>query len=81
MIDYEHDISAIDAALLRHGMASIHLLRAGDEAALVDCGTGHSLPNVLAALARGEGDDLHRPAQRARRHDATAWTAVSVAAR
>ncbi|WP_306475740.1 MBL fold metallo-hydrolase [Methyloversatilis sp.] len=51
MIDYEHDISAIDAALLRHGMASIHLLRAGDEAALVDCGTGHSLPNVLAALA------------------------------
>jgi glyoxylase-like metal-dependent hydrolase (beta-lactamase superfamily II) len=51
MIDYEHEISAIDAALIRHGMASIHLLRAGDEAALIDCGTGHSLPNVLAALA------------------------------
>lgn len=51
MIDYDYDISAIDAALIRHGMASIHLLRAGDEAALVDCGTGHSLPNVLAALA------------------------------
>lgn len=51
MIDYEHDISAIDAALIRHGMASIHLLRAGDEAALVDCGTGHSLANVQAALA------------------------------
>ncbi len=50
MIDYDHDISAIDADLIRHGMASIHLLRAGDQAALVDCGTGHSLPNVRAAL-------------------------------
>lgn len=54
MIDYEHDISAIDAALIRHDMAAIHLVRAGDEAALVDCGTGHSLANVQAALA-GKG--------------------------
>jgi glyoxylase-like metal-dependent hydrolase (beta-lactamase superfamily II) len=52
MIDYDHDISAIDAMLIRHGMASIHLLRAGGQAALVDCGTGHSLPNVQAALAQ-----------------------------
>lgn len=52
MIDYEHDISAIDADLIRHGMASIHLVRAGDQAALVDCGTGHSLRNVQAALAQ-----------------------------
>ena len=52
MIDYDHDISAIDADLIRHGMASIHLVRAGDQAALVDCGTGHSLPNVQAALAQ-----------------------------
>ncbi|MCP4634945.1 MAG: MBL fold metallo-hydrolase, partial [Methyloversatilis sp.] len=52
MIDYDHDISAIDADLIRHGMASIHLVRAGDQAALVDCGTGHSLPNVRAALAQ-----------------------------
>lgn len=52
MIDYEHDVSAIDADLIRHGMAAIHLLRAGDQAALVDCGTGHSLRNVQAALAR-----------------------------
>lgn len=51
MIDYDHDISAIDADLIRHGMASIHLVRAGDQAALVDCGTGHSLRNVQAALA------------------------------
>ncbi|MBU0600965.1 MAG: MBL fold metallo-hydrolase [Gammaproteobacteria bacterium] len=50
MIDYEHGISAIDADLIRHGMASIHLLRAGDQAALVDCGTGHSLGNIRAAL-------------------------------
>ncbi|WP_430432409.1 MBL fold metallo-hydrolase [Methyloversatilis sp.] len=52
MIDYEHDISAIDADLIRHGMAAIHLVRAGDQAALVDCGTGHSLRNVQAALAQ-----------------------------
>ncbi|WP_019915918.1 MBL fold metallo-hydrolase [Methyloversatilis discipulorum] len=52
MIDYDHDISAIDADLIRHGMASIHLVRAGDQAALVDCGTGHSLRNVQAALAQ-----------------------------
>lgn len=51
MIDYDHDISAIDADLIRHGMAATHLVRAGDQAALVDCGTGHSLHNVLAALA------------------------------
>ena len=52
MIDYDHDISAIDADLIRHGMAAIHLVRAGDQAALVDCGTGHSLRNVQAALAQ-----------------------------
>lgn len=52
MIDYEHDISAIDADLIRHGMAAIHLVRASDQAALVDCGTGHSLRNVQAALAQ-----------------------------
>ncbi|WP_018412453.1 MBL fold metallo-hydrolase [Methyloversatilis thermotolerans] len=61
MIDYEHDISAIDADLIRHGMAAIHLLRAGDQAALVDCGTGHSLPNVRAALtARGVAPEALR---------------------
>lgn len=52
MIDYDHDISAIDADLIRHGMAAIHLVRSGDQAALVDCGTGHSLRNVQAALAQ-----------------------------
>ena len=52
MIDYEHEISAIDADLIRHGMAAIHLLRAGDQAALVDCGTGHSLRNIQSALAQ-----------------------------
>jgi glyoxylase-like metal-dependent hydrolase (beta-lactamase superfamily II) len=52
MIDYDHDISAIDADLIRHGMASIHLVRAGEQAALVDCGTGHSLHNVQTALAQ-----------------------------
>lgn len=59
VIDYEDGVSAIDAGLMRHGMAAIHLLRAGDQAALVDCGTSHSLPNVQQALA-AKGLDAHQ---------------------
>jgi len=54
VIDYGYGITAIDAGFKRPLLASIHLLREGDEAALIDIGTNHSVPNVLAALgARG----------------------------
>ena len=46
-----HDIYCIDAEYQRPGVASIYLLRADDEAALIETGTYHSMPNVLATLA------------------------------
>jgi glyoxylase-like metal-dependent hydrolase (beta-lactamase superfamily II) len=49
--DFDHGISAIDAGFKRPLLASIHLLREGRAAALIDIGTNHSVPNVLAALA------------------------------
>ena len=48
--DFDHGISAIDAGFKRPLLASIHLLREGRVAALIDIGTNHSVPNVLAAL-------------------------------
>lgn len=52
--DFDHGISAIDAGFKRPLLASIHLLTEGRAAALVDIGTNHSVPNVLAALAAKE---------------------------
>jgi glyoxylase-like metal-dependent hydrolase (beta-lactamase superfamily II) len=51
VIDHDQGISAIDAGFQRPLFASIHLLREGDAIALIDIGTNHSVPNVLAALA------------------------------
>jgi glyoxylase-like metal-dependent hydrolase (beta-lactamase superfamily II) len=48
--DFDHGISAIDAGFKRPLLASIHLLREGDDAALIDIGTNDSIPNVLATL-------------------------------
>ena len=56
--DYPHAVTAIDADLVRPRMASIHLLQSGDRLALVDTGTSHSVPAVLAAIeARGSSLD------------------------
>lgn len=49
--DYEHGISAIDSGFGRPLLDAIHLVVAGDRAALIDTGTNASLPLVLAALA------------------------------
>lgn len=49
--DFDHGICAIDAGFKRPLLVSIHLLREGRAAALIDIGTNHSVPNVLAALA------------------------------
>ena len=51
---YEHGISAIDADYLRPGLAAIHLIVAGNKAALVDTGTSSSVQGVLQVLA-GKG--------------------------
>jgi glyoxylase-like metal-dependent hydrolase (beta-lactamase superfamily II) len=51
VIDYEDGISAVDADYQRPRLAAIHLLVAADAAAVIDTGTGASVPGVLAALA------------------------------
>lgn len=49
-VNYEHGISAIDAEYYRPGLASIHLIRSGNQAALVDTGTNSSVPGVMQIL-------------------------------
>ncbi len=54
MADYSalaHDIYCIDAEYQQLGVAAIFLVVDGDEAALIETGTYHSMPNVLATLA------------------------------
>lgn len=46
-----HGIYCIDALYVKPQVASIYLLRDGDEAAIVETGTRYSLPNVLDTLA------------------------------
>ncbi len=53
MADYialAHDIYCIDALYVQPQVASIYLLRAGDEVAIIETGTYHSVSNVLASL-------------------------------
>lgn len=47
---FEHGIRRIDCAYQRPGMAAIYLLVENGRAALVESGTAHSVPQVLAAL-------------------------------
>lgn len=49
-VDFGHGIHLVDADYLRSGLAAIHLIVEQGRAALVDTGTSHSLPGVLAAL-------------------------------
>ena len=48
--DFSHGISAIDSGYVRPVFDAIHLIEEEGRAALVDTGTSHSLPGVLAAL-------------------------------
>ncbi len=50
VIDYAFGISAIDSGYLRPMLDAIHLVVEGGRAAIVDTGTVHSVPAVLAAL-------------------------------
>jgi len=45
-----HDIYCIDALYVQPRVASIYLLREGDEVAIIETGTYHSVSNVLATL-------------------------------
>jgi hydroxyacylglutathione hydrolase len=49
-IDYHNGIVAIDANYIQPKLAAIHLLIAGDQAAVIDTGVNSSVPAVLSAL-------------------------------
>jgi len=51
VIDYGHGIAAIDSGYVRPQLDAIHLVVERGRAAIVDTGTNHSAPAVLAALA------------------------------
>jgi glyoxylase-like metal-dependent hydrolase (beta-lactamase superfamily II) len=51
VVDYGHGISAVDSGYVRPQLDAIHLVIESGRAAIVDTGTNHSAPAVLAALA------------------------------
>jgi glyoxylase-like metal-dependent hydrolase (beta-lactamase superfamily II) len=51
VFDYGHGISAVDSVYDRRLQTAIHLLIEDGRAAVVDTGTSHAVPYVLAALA------------------------------
>ena len=50
VFDYGHGIYAVDSVYDRRLQTAIHLLIEGGRAAVVDTGTSHAVPHVLAAL-------------------------------
>ena len=50
IFDYGHGICAVDSVYDRRLQTAIHLLVEGDRAAVIDTGTSHAVPHVLAAL-------------------------------
>ena len=54
IFDYGHGICAVDSVYDRRLQTAIHLLIEGGRAAVIDTGTSHAVPHVMAALqARG----------------------------
>ncbi|RMG36184.1 MAG: MBL fold metallo-hydrolase [Gammaproteobacteria bacterium] len=49
--DLGQDTRLVDCRLYRPALAACYLVRDGDELALIDCGTRHSLPQILEAIA------------------------------
>ncbi len=49
---HPHGVSAVDAHYVREGLDAIHVIAHQGRAAIVDCGTTHSVPYLLAALGR-----------------------------
>jgi len=50
VFDYGHGISAVDSVYDRRMQTAIHLLVEDGRAAIIDTGTSHAVPHVLAAL-------------------------------
>ena len=51
IIDYRNGIIAIDAGYVQPQIAAIHLVKQGDQAAIIDTGVNSSVPAVLQGLA------------------------------
>jgi hydroxyacylglutathione hydrolase len=54
VFDYEHGISVVDSVYDRRMQTAVHIIVEQGRAAIVDTGTSHAAPRVLAALA-GKG--------------------------
>src|SRR5258707_13745679 len=50
VFDYGHGISPVDSGCDRRMQTAIHLLVEGGRAAVIDTGTSHAVPHVMAAL-------------------------------
>jgi hydroxyacylglutathione hydrolase len=50
VFDYGHGISAVDSVYDRRNQTAIHLLVEDGRAAVIDTGTSHAVPRVMAAL-------------------------------
>lgn len=51
--NFDHGISAVDAVYAgRHSHSAIHIVQAGDQAAIIDSGTNYSIPALVEALAQ-----------------------------
>lgn len=50
VFDYGHGICAVDSVYDRRHQTAIHLMLEGGRAAVIDTGTSHAVPHVLAAL-------------------------------
>ena len=51
IFDYGHGISAVDSVYDRRMQTAVHLLIEDGRAAVIDTGTSHAVPHVMAALA------------------------------
>ncbi|MEO8145448.1 MAG: MBL fold metallo-hydrolase, partial [Betaproteobacteria bacterium] len=51
VFDYSHGISTVDSVYDRREQTAIHLMVEEGRAAVIDTGTAHAVPQVLAALA------------------------------
>jgi len=50
MIKLEHGIALLDAHYIQTGVACVYLMRQGDEVAIIETGTSHTVPHILRAL-------------------------------
>lgn len=51
LIPWPEETYAVDSCYMRPQLAAIHLIRSGDQVAIVDTGNNASVPQVMAALA------------------------------